>query len=140
MADSIELRRRGLEKEPEELYPVGTAILSMYIGNKDGGLRRNFKSGYGINTSNGEYYATGDGSTYASNIYVPVNPKYSYKKNGYRLIKWAFYDKDKQFLKKGPEMNNLNVQTLEKFPAGTCYIRIQAFNYANQSIEITRTA
>jgi len=134
--------RRGLigSNEPEEeLYPVGTAILSKYIGDKDSGARRNFESGYGINTSTGEYYATGS-ETYASDVYVPVSPKYTYQKNGYRLITWCFYDKDKQYISRAPTYNNLNVQTLAKFPANVCYVRIQAHNFANQAIEITRIA
>jgi len=136
-------RRRGMigSKEPEEeLYPVGTHILSMYIGDKDGGERRNFESGYGINTSTGEYYATGNGNIYASDVYVPVNPKYTYQKNDWRLNTWCFYDKDKQYISKAPSYNNLNVQTLAKFPANVRYVRIQAYNFANQKIEITRIA
>lgn len=133
-------RRRLLMYKEPELYPVGTHILSMYIGDKDGGERRNFESGYGINTSTGEYYATGSGNTYASDVYVPVSPKYTYQKSDWRLTTWCFYDKDKQYISRAPIYNNLNVQTLAKFPDNVCYVRIQAYNFANQAIEITRIA
>lgn len=133
-------RRRdlmGTKVEPEELYPVGTEILSMYIGDKDNGARRNFKTNHKIDTSNGEYIEAS--GYYASPVYIPVNHRYTYQKKNARLNTWAFYDKDKNFLRAGPSYNNLNVQTLAKFPKGVCYVRIQAFNYANQNLEITRT-
>ena len=123
------------QAEPE-LYPIGTAVLSLFIGDKDSGQRRNFKSGYGIDKNTGEYVELSGG--YASDVYVPVSSKYTYQKSGNRLNTWAFYDKDKNYIQAGPQYNNLNVQQLNPFPAGVCFVRIQAFNFSNQAIQITR--
>ncbi len=128
-----------MQKQDEpELYPVGTHILSTYIGDKESGQRRAFVSGYGIDKNTGEYIELSGG--YASDVFVPVSPKYTYQKSGNRLNTWAFYDKDKNFIQAGPQYNNLNTQTLNPFPAGVCFVRIQAYNFANQAIEIIRTA
>ena len=124
------------QAEPE-LYPIGTAVLSMYIGDKDNGVRRNFAYGYAINSS-GEYVESS--GTYASDVYVPVSSNYTYQKNGNRMNTYALYDKDKTFMGMGTSYNNTSTQTLNNFPEGVRYIRIQSFNFANQALQLTRIA
>lgn len=125
------------QAEPE-LYPIGTAVLSMFIGDKDGGSRRNFNYNYGIDTSTGEYVESS--GKYASDVFVPVSSNYTYQKNGNRMNTYALYDKDKTFIGMGTPYNNTNTQTLNNFPNGVCYIRIQAYNFANQNLQLTRIA
>lgn len=128
--------RRGLigSKEPEEeLYPVGTDVLSKYIGIS--GRFINFDEGYLISPQTGELVA--QSGYYASAIFIPINPKYTYRKSGNRINMIAFYKQDKTFIS-GKAINNTNVETITGIPAGAKWIRV-GVNSSNRAITITRT-
>lgn len=133
-------RRRMLMYKAPELYPIGTDIITMYIG-RDENNRANFNLGYVI-TDTGEY-TTGNGA--ASPVFMPVNPNYRYQKSRItadaiagRIIRFAYYDENYNFIS-AVSYNNLNVVDLPALPSNAKYARIQTINnLTNFTIAIFR--
>lgn len=139
MSDLLRRRRAMMgqaKAEEEELYPVGTDIVDEYIRKQSG-----FKIGK-INNL-GDFESVG--AYYASEDYIPVNPKYTYRKNDYRLGSnsggyCAWYDASKSFISAFAQ-DNLNVQNLPKAPSKARYLRISTRNQSNAvNLKIIRIA
>ena len=143
------MQRRGLigSKEPEgELYPVGTDLVTKYIGRDDDG-KGLFEHGT-FNTGTGEIETEITGSGYGvSTVFMPVNPRYSYQKTRIadgraagRLYFCGFYDKNYNYISY-IAYNSLAVVNLPAFPNEARYIRIATHEVSNNwTIAIVRTA
>lgn len=114
---------------PEELYSVGTEIITRYIGRTENG-DGDFYVGR-LNKSTGEIWLEGDedypssGVVYGlSRIYVPVDTNYTYTKWMGYLYVGLCYDGDLNYLGYFETPVHRNVYTLPPFPEGTKYIRI----------------
>lgn len=138
--DLMEIRRRMLiGQKSNELYPVGTDIVTKYIG------RNAYGSFIGENNvsinSQGEFVS---GAYYGSPVYLPINPSYRYKKNQYRIYEIAFYDEDFKFISPtwSNKYNNLTQMEITDIPSNAAYIRFVTHNTAdtNWRIAITRIA
>ena len=132
-------RRRELiamQKE-EELYPIGTDILEMYIG-RDSSGKVLTTEGYGINSS-GETYQISGRST--SETYIPVSQRYTYKKGAKRVM-FHCYDKNKNYLGvlESPETwLPSEVDIRNNFVAGTVWVRVTLLTGNNRVVAVTRT-
>ena len=123
-----------------ELYPVGTDLVTKYIG-------RNLSSGFGLfvpgnfNTKTGEII---EGSTEwgISPVYIPINPDYTYyKTSAGRFYRACLYDADYNFIGLSREQNNLNFKEISPFPSNARYMRIRTLNNnSNWDIAIYRIA
>ena len=126
------LRRRAiLSAKSEELYPIGTDTIKEYIRSVPNG----FEPG-NINTTTGKFNS--GGSNYASQIYVPILPQYRFSKNGNRILCFAWYDRNKEFISSFAR-NNLSEEDLPAPPSNAYFFRIGTSNKANMNdIKITR--
>lgn len=117
---------------PSELYPVGTDVKAMYCP-----YPGSWSSGKAISTSTGEIVS---GSSYVNPNYIPVDPSYTYQKNGQRMSTSAWYDADYNFIESFSEYNT-SVKNLPAAPSNAKYMRISANSGASASaLKITRTA
>ena len=126
-------------RKSNELYPIGTDIVTKYIGrNAYGSFIGEQK--VGIN-SQGEFVS---GNYYGSPVYLPINPSYRYEKNKYRIYEIAFYDEDCGFisLALSNKYNNLTQMEITDIPSNAAYIRFVTHGtaYVNWRIAITRIA
>ena len=133
-----------MQQQETELYPVGTDVIGMYVGRDSSTGYGLFESGYDLNSS-GEY-VSGSFAKPANDAYIPIDPEYTYTKNGCRLYIIAFYDFQKQFISRitpSPQLyNNLTVKDITDIPQNAKYLRFTAYSTAgsNWKLAITRTA
>ena len=117
---------------PSELYPVGTDIKATYAP-----YPGSWSSSKAISTSTGEIIS---GSGYVNPNYIPIDPSYTYQKNGQRMEYSAWYDADKTFISSFREYNT-SVKALPAAPTNARYLRIAANSGTSASaLTITRTA
>jgi hypothetical protein len=134
--DVLRDRRRALMAAagpaPSELYPVGTDVKAMYAP-----YPGSWSGSHAISQSTGEIIS---GSAYVNPNYIPVDPSYTYQKNGQRMHYSAWYDENYVFISAFYEYN-ISVKSLPAAPANAAYLRIAAANgTAASSLKITRTA
>ena len=116
---------------PAELYPINTDIVALAKA------ENNFEYA-SISSSTGEY--TTGGSYCACKTFVPVDPSYTYRKNGWRINCIYFYKSDYTYITY-KSYNNTNTQTLDAFPSSAAYVRFGGFNSQSvSSAKVTRTA
>lgn len=149
MGSLVEARRRLLlaqGSDSGELYPIGTDLVSLYIGRGSNGLGY-FNSGYTIQAGTGDYVATA-GNNAASPIYLPIEPAYRYQKNraisalsnGGRMYNFTWYDADFNFISQITE-NNFNIVDLPAPPSNARYARFATHRLENNwAIAIVRIA
>ena len=118
--------------KPYNHYPIGTGILSKFIGNN--GQYRNWIINYDLSGVTGDIvYSSG---SVTSPVYIPINENYTYTKGTSRA--WVkCYDEDLKLLG-SQNYNNLDRVTLT-FSEGTKFIRVSS-NTSNKGLEIFRTA
>ena len=119
------------------MYPVGTDIITKYIGRSSNG-RGLFVQNTTINKTTGEYTS---GSQGASETYMEINPAYTYQKGSEgRLYVFAMYDKDYNYL--GYIKNEgLTTWTLEGILPNARYARMATHSAtSNWGITIKRIA
>lgn len=118
------LRRRSiLSAKSNELYPIGTDIVLLYLGGT--ASSKNFVNNKIISTETGEYI---DGSGRASPIYMEMSPQYKYMKTGSYpnrgyLKCLAYYDENYNFIGYYSR-NSYESFEIPELPAGTKYARI----------------
>ena len=124
-----------------ELYPVGTDLVTAYVG-------RNLSDGQGLFIPGSYSTKTGEpeeGDFGISLEYIPVDPNYEYYKTDQgRLYILLFYDENKNYISgisyPSPAMS-LVWAKLPSFPINTRYIRIATHVLVNNwDIAIYRTA
>jgi hypothetical protein len=121
----------GPAPEPE-LYPVGTDVKEMYAPYPGA-----WSGSKAISTSTGEIVS---GSAYVCPNYIPVDPTYTYHKNGQRMHYSAWYDANYDFISTFYEYNTSS-KDLPAPPANAAYLRIAAANgTAASALKITRVA
>ena len=135
-------RRRELmamQNVVEELYPIGTDIITMYYGRDS--------DGHFVGESNVTIDADGQwvsGNNYGNKTYIPIDPTYRYQKSANRMYYVTFYDDDYRCVlsNRHGTYNNLNVQEIENIPSDARYMRFVSHLTAstNWSIKITRIA
>ena len=134
------LRRRAMmmETAAPELYPVGTKILSTYIGYSTS-PKIAVTNRHQINPTTGVYESYSYNS--ASEIYVPIDPSYTYRKAS-RSIPWvSYYDENKNYLSRTTSTNSSGAADIANIPAKARYLRITLGTNDNMwNVEITRTA
>ena len=128
------MRRRLLEIPLSgDLYPIGTDIVKKYV----------YDAGYSFTYDTYLSATTGEvisGSYATEEIYIPIDPTYTYEKNGYRLSRACWYDSDKTYISDTAQ-NNTSVQVITNIPQNARFLRfatvkgISATQYA-----ITRIA
>ena len=117
-----------------ELYPVGTDLVTKYIG-------RNLSNGQGLFVLGNFSDTTGEiiegSEAYGiSTVYIPINPDYTYYKTGIgRFYKACLYDADYNFIGMSKEQNNLKFSEISPFPSNARYMRIKT-NALNNNWEI----
>ena len=126
--------------EGSELYPVGTDLVTKYIG-------RNLSNGYGLFVLGNFSETTGEiiegSEAYGiSTVYIPINPDYTYYKTRTgRFYKACLYDADYNFIGMSREQNNLSFKEISPFPSNARYMRIRTHSLNNNwDIAILRTA
>ena len=127
----------------DELYPVGTDIVSMYLG-------RNLSNGDGffvhgtINYTTGEFTQTDvETDSGICLTYIPINPSYTYyKTSSGRFYRPCYYDENYEYIGRGTEHNNLSFQQImDEMPENTKYMRFCTHpNTNNWDIAIYRMA
>ena len=124
---------------PKELYPVGTDVVSVYLG-------RNWQNGrallsHGTYTSTGDFTETGDESDVSfCPVYIPISPEYTYFKNDNRLTNGFWYDENKKFISSFNQ-NNTSRMSLPAPPDNAKYLRFTSnTGWSNATIAIYRTA
>ena len=126
----MERRRLLMQDNPHMLYPIGTDVVTKYIRSVSGGFER------GSINEDGEFVS--GGGSYASQIYVPILPGYRFRKDGYRIVRMAWYDRNKEFISSFTR-NNLSVQDLPAPPSNARFFRLGTYNDVNRKkITITR--
>ena len=130
-------RRRALMMQsggaaPSELYPVGTDIKATYAPYPSA-----WSGSKAISPSTGAIIS---GSCYVSAVYIPIDPSYTYCKNGQRMDYNAWYDADKVFISSFREYNTES-KNLPAAPNNARYLRISANSGISASaLTIERTA
>lgn len=124
----------------DELYPVGTDLVTAYVG-------RNLSNGQGLFVLGDFSETTGEiieGSKERgiSPVYIPINPDYTYYKNGAgRFYRACLYDADYNFIGLSREQNNLNFREISPFKSNARYMRIRTHPVDNNwGIAIYRIA
>lgn len=124
-----------VESEQEELYPIGTDIINEYIGRGDNWTQ------HAVINSSGEFVLEPATDSFASDLYIPVDPDYTYQKNDYRVRRFAYYDSNYSFLSSVVYDNATRFDTFPALPSQAKWARIQTGNAANKNgLEITRIA
>ena len=121
-------------QKSNELYPVGTDIVTKYIGRNAYG---SFIGEQNVDiNSRGEFVS---GTFYGSPVYLPINPSYRYEKNGYRIYHLTFYDRDYGFISQ-TNYNTTAQMEITNIPSNAAYIRFVTHKTANVNwrIAITR--
>lgn len=126
-------------RKSNELYPVGTDIVTKYIGRNAYG---SFVGEHDVTiNAQGEFVS---GTQYGSPVYLPISPSYRFEKNGYRMYNLTFYDKDFVFISQNNsnKYNNLTTNEITDIPSNAAYIRFMTHGTAvpNRRITITRIA
>lgn len=111
-----------------ELYPVGTDLVTKYIG-------RDLSNGNGLFIL-GDFDTTGeiieDSTAYGiSPVFIPINPNYTYYKTGGRFYRSCLYDADYNYIGRTIEQNNLNFREISPFPSNARYMRIITLSNTN---------
>ena len=136
----MQVRRRLMlsQGQSTDLYPIGTDVITKYIGRDENGLAY-FVSGKMLNNS-GEY-VDGDNNA-ASPVYIPVDENYRFAKNAKRILIICFYDSNYGFISRLGLYNNLTAMDLQAFPVNTAYFRVGSHSTAtsNWQLAITRTS
>lgn len=132
--------RLMMGQKSNELYPIGTDIITKYIGrNADD----SFVGEKNVDINNRGEFVSGT-QYYGSPVYLPISPSYRYEKSGYRLYKLTFYDKDYGFISQNTSnyYNNLTKMEITDIPSNAAYIRFVTHGTAenNWKIIITRIA
>lgn len=124
-----------VESKPQELYPIGTDIIEMYIGRGDNWTQN------ALIDSSGEFVLEPETDSFASDLYIPVNPDYTYQKNDYRVRRFAYYDSNYSFLSSVVYDNATRFDTFPALPSQAKWARIQTGNASNKNgLTITRIA
>ena len=107
----------------DELYPVGTDLVTAYLGRNTDGMGK-FTLGT-LNTSTGEMTPNDDNpSNGLCMAYLPIDPSYSYAKYSGRVYHTFFYDENKSYISGSDFIaNNLNWQTIKPIPQNAKYMR-----------------
>ena len=123
-----------------ELYPVGTDLVTKYIG-------RNLSGGNGLFVLGNYDWSTGeiieDSEEFGiSPVYIPIDPNYTYyKTGGGRFYRASLYDADYNYIGLSREQNNLSFKEISPFPSNARYMRIRTLNNNNNwGISIYRIA
>lgn len=132
--DMIGVRRKMLMGQKSgELYPVGANLFAFC--NVFGTETRYTAISY----STGELVESQLSSQSASEIYIPINPQYTYEKSK-RLYVLAFYDANKTFISATGKYNNTTDNVvISDIPNDARFIRI-SFVYNNRVVKLVRTA
>ena len=124
-----------------ELYPVGTDLITAYLGRKANGMG-NFTLGT-LNTSTGEMTPDVDNPQYGLCMtFLPIDPNYTYIKNtAGRLYHTFFYDENKSYITGSDFVaNNLNWVKIP-IPQNAKYMRFATHSVdSNWWMSIIRTA
>ena len=131
--------RVSVDVVPKELYPVGTDVVSAYLG-------RTWNNGlalllHGTYTSTGDFTESGDGSGWSfCPVYIPISPEYTYYKNDNRIQAGFWYDENKNFISAFAQ-NNTSYMLLPTPPDNAKYFRFASnTGWSNARIAIYRTA
>ena len=132
--------RRGLMMGNADLYPIGTDVITKYVGRGSNGLAYLY-GGYNIGETTGNYGQTSDGSRAASPVYIKIKPTYRFRKGDEgRIYVLAYYDKDYNYISY-IQSNNLNVVDLPAPPSNAEYMRYATHkSNSNWDLTITRIA
>ena len=130
----------NVDVAPKELYPVGTDIVSVYLG-------RNWQNGRALllhgtyDDRNGGFTETGNTSNWSfCPVYLPVSPEYTYYKNDNRIVCGYWYDENKNFISSFGQ-NNTSWMSLPAPPDNAKYLRFASnTGWSNAQIAIYRTA
>jgi len=122
-------RRRMLMQQEPELYPVGTDVIALYAQNW-------------VNDSS--WTNTGGTSSISGasrcTDFIPINPKYTYRKNGHRLYNYCcWYDKNKHFIRAFSQ-NNTVAQDITNIPENARYMRISTYKSSKEDLKVIRIA
>ena len=92
-----------------------------------------------INTESTPPYT---GSNYASGVFIPIDPNYTYTKH-HRVSPIAYYAEDNEasYISRGTDYNTTGDAVIEDIPENARYCRIGTGNAAAASaVTLTRTA
>lgn len=129
------MRRRFLltKKTEQELYPIGTDIVKKYV----------YDEGYSfiydttLSSTTGEVIS---GSYATEEIYIPIDPTYTYEKNGYRLSRACWYDSNKTYITYTAQ-NNTNTEVIANIPPEARFLRfVTVQGVSTRQYKITRIA
>lgn len=124
-----------------ELYPIGTDLVTLYLGRKSNGLG-NFVVGT-CDATTGEMTQDVDNPQHGLCMtFLPIDPNYTYIKNTVgRLYHTFFYDENKSYITGSDFVaNNLNWVTIP-IPQNAKYMRFVTHSVdSNWWISIIRTA
>lgn len=136
----MDLMTRRREMMEGEMYPVGTDIVTKYIGRNSRGWFIG-ESAVTIDSS-GEFVS--GGGYYGSPIYLPINAKYEYEKNASgRVYNLTYYDSNYRFIRRNSsyQYNNLERTKITDIPPNACYIRfVTSSSNNNWNVGIIRIA
>lgn len=129
-------RRRELMamQNNSELYPIGTDVITKYIGRDSAGYAY-FVSGKQLN-SNGEYVDGSGNNAAASPVFIPVKDSYGFHKSAHRLYTLAQYDINYSFLGSAA-YGTLEERDIAPLLPGTAYIRLASHKDARSNWLIT---
>ena len=122
-----------------ELYPVGTDIVSTYLGRNISNGNGLFK--YGTSSKTTGIFTQTDINTDNGICltYIPINPNYTYYKTEEgRIYNLCYYDENYDFIS-GVDYNNLSWTQIVNIPINARYIRFATHNSTNNwDIKIMR--
>ena len=124
-----------------ELYPVGTDLITAYLGRNANGSG-NYTLGT-LNTSTGEMSPNADNPSHGLCMtYLPIDPSYSYAKYSGRVYHTFFYDENKSYISGSDFIaNNLSWSTINPIPQNAKYMRFATHTAdSNWWMTIIRTA
>lgn len=122
-------RRRVLMQQEPELYPVGTDVIALYAQNW---------------VDDSSWANTGGTSSISGAArctnYIPIDPRYTYRKNNYRLYNYCcWYDADKHFIRSFA-LNNTTAQDITNIPQNARYMRVSTYKANKAQLKVIRTA
>ena len=125
-----------------DLYPVGTDIITRYIG-RNGEAHPLWQYGK-YNRTTGEIVLDEEpegGNWSTSLTYIPINPTYTYLKGVSYLGFLLFYDADYHYITYEVKYSNRNWQVIENIPDNARYIRVGSHSSSfYDQLEIIRIA